>query len=348
MSRRAKLRSVGWTGLKLLPWLAAGILLLWVLRSVPLRDTWDTLRQLTLRQAAALMVLNGLVLAALNGRWWLILRGQGHRIPFLALFGYRLAAFGLSYYTPGPHFGGEPLQVYLVEKGHDTPRAAAVAAMTLDKSLELLVNFTFLLVGVLVILQGQILGVGGGETAVIALLLLLLPLGYLLAIWFNWQPVSHWMQAILRLPIWKRRPQWQKKVQNGMIAMQAGEIDAHLFCRRAPGFLLLALLITLLSWGLMIAEFWLMVSFLGIRLSAVQLVTALAAARFAILLLLPGSLGVLEASQAFAFGALGLNPAVGVGVSLLIRARDVILGGIGLWWGSRRMVAMRQNTHGGV
>jgi hypothetical protein len=32
-------------------------------------------------------------------------------------------------------------------------------------------------------------------------------------------------------------------------------------------------------------------------------------------------------------GALGLNPAAGISLSLLIRVRDLALGGLGLWWG---------------
>ncbi len=86
----------------------------------------------------------------------------------------------------------------------------------------------------------------------------------------------------------------------------------------------------------MIGEYWLMIRFLGVSLSLMQLVTALTAVRIAFLLFLPSGLGVLEASQMLAFTALGLNPAVGLSASLLIRARDSLLGGFGLWWGSKR------------
>jgi hypothetical protein len=37
------------------------------------------------------------------------------------------------------------------------PRATAVAAIALDKTLELIINFSFLLVGVAVVLQTQLL-----------------------------------------------------------------------------------------------------------------------------------------------------------------------------------------------
>jgi hypothetical protein len=34
-----------------------------------------------------------------------------------------------------------------------------------------------------------------------------------------------------------------------------------------------------------------------------------------------------------AMGLIGVNPALGVSLSLIIRLRDVILGGLGLWLG---------------
>jgi hypothetical protein len=34
---------------------------------------------------------------------------------------------------------------------------------------------------------------------------------------------------------------------------------------------------------------------------------------------------------------LGFDPAIGLSLSLLIRARDVLLGGLGLWWGGLKV-----------
>ena len=326
--------------LKIALWLLAAALLIWVLRAVPLADTWFALRQLQWSQILLLIALNGLILILLNGRWWIILRGHGQHISFLSLLGYRLATFGVSYFTPGPHFGGEPLQVYLVEKEQQTPRATAIAAMSLDKSLELLVNFTFLLAGVIIIIQQRTLGeLVRSEMVFIAVFLFLLPVGYLLAIWTHHAPLSWLMMFGMRLTLWQRKPSWITRFRLAQQTILSGEKETALFCRRAPLAVALALLVSIAGWTLMIGEFWLMISFLGISLSLVQLVTALTAARIAILLLLPGSIGALEASQAFAFGAMGLNPAIGISTSLLIRGRDILLGTIGLWWGSKKLAA---------
>jgi uncharacterized protein (TIRG00374 family) len=168
----------------LLLWLVAGILLAWVLRTVSLADTWVMLRQLGTGQILCLIAMNALVLLIQNGRWWLILYGLGYKLPYLYLTGYRLAAFGLSYFTPGPLLGGEPLQAYLIVRNHAVPHAIAIAAVTLDKSLELCLNFTFLAIGVIILLQGQWFdNIVETKAVFFALIFLTLPLSFLAAIW---------------------------------------------------------------------------------------------------------------------------------------------------------------------
>lgn len=318
-----------------LPWLLALLLLWWVARSVELAGVWEGLRQLQPAELVGLALANGVVLLTLNGRWWLTLYGQGHNVPFWRLLGYRLAAFGLSYVTPGPHFGGEPLQLYFVEKGEGVARETAVAAVTLDKLLELFVNFTFLLLGIMVIVQWRAApGLLSQRALLAAGVLFGLPLGVLAGLWGGKRPLTRLLAGSKRL--WQRLG-GSETYDRVWGVIERSEQQMTQFCRQTPGLLLAALLLSLVSWLAMLAEYWLMVSFLGTPLTALQLVVTLTAARIAILLLIPGAVGVLEASQLVAFQAMGLSPAVGISVSLLIRARDVGLTAAGLWWGMRQM-----------
>ena len=335
---------------KLLFWLAALALLIAVLLSVPLSDTVAALQRLMWQQIVLLIALNGLVLALFNARWWAILRGQGHRLPFSTLFGYRLATFGLSYFTPGPHFGGEPLQVLLVEKEQQTPRSTAIAALTLDKSLEMLVNFLFLLTGVILIVQQQILaGAAAVGALLVVILILFVPAAYLAALAYGQSPLTWASKRTGESSFWQSRPTWQERLDRSVVTVSESEAELSDLLRNAPATLIFAVLVSIAAWLVMIAEFWLMASFLGASLSPMQLVTALTAARMAILLFLPAGLGALEASQAVAFTTIGLNPALGISVSLLIRARDILLGTVGLWWGSRKLSAnyLIEKSHGG-
>ncbi|MFN2135616.1 MAG: lysylphosphatidylglycerol synthase transmembrane domain-containing protein [Candidatus Promineifilaceae bacterium] len=326
--------------LRWLLWLTALSLLFLVLLSVPLNETMSALRGLTWRQVALLVVANALVLTLFNARWWVILRGYGQRLPFITLFGYRLATFGVSYFTPGPHFGGEPLQVLLLEKEQQTPRATAIAALTLDKSLELFANFLFLLTGVLLIIQKQLFG-GVLAVAVVVMIvsLVLVPVIYILGCAAGRQPITRVIDRIDKLLRRRETLRLHDQLIGVSQVAEASEQEIGRFLRRAPGSLFLAALISACSWLVMIAEFWLMIAYLGAPLAFGELIVILTAARLAILLFMPAGLGALEAGQALAFGAIGLNPALGISASLLIRARDVLMGGTGLWWASRKLAA---------
>lgn len=137
--------------------------------------------------------------------------------------------------------------------------------------------------------------------------------------------------------MWQDRLAWRGRFNHAAETMRESEGEIGRLLHGAPATLIFAVFVSFAAWLLMIFEFWLMVSFLGVSLSPIQLVVALTASRLAILLFLPAGLGALEVSQAVAFATIGLNPALGISASLLIRARDVLLGGIGLWWGSRRL-----------
>jgi len=77
--------------------------------------------------------------------------GLQTRLPRLAgLLGEHLAPLEA-------HFGGEPLQVYLPVRNHDAQTEAALAAVTMDKTIELLVNFAFLVAAALFIFQQGVL-----------------------------------------------------------------------------------------------------------------------------------------------------------------------------------------------
>jgi uncharacterized protein (TIRG00374 family) len=285
-----------------------------------------------------LVVANLLVLLALNGRWWLLLRGQGCDVPFLPVLGYRLAAFAVSYISPGPHFGGEPLQVLFIERNHQVPRPTAIAAMTLDKLLELVVSFAFLAVGVLAVVRWRLLPDGNGqEAAVLFGVLACLPIGYLFAASSGRYPISTLVNKLAGLPLSRRHLAWQTRLRHAAQTLRTAESQAGCFYHDAPGMLLLAILVSLVGLLLLLAEYWLMVAFLGLRLTLPQLVAAITAAHAANLLLLPAGLGALETSQVVAFRLLGLDPTLGLSASLLIRTRDTLLTFLGLTFTTYRL-----------
>lgn len=309
-----------WAALPLVMWLA--------LRNAPPGQLWASLARLTPANILLLLALNLFILLLFNLRWWLILCAKGRRVPFWQLVLYRLAGFGVTYFTPGPQVGGEPLQVYLLQRREAVPATLAIASVTLDRLLELLANFTFLLVGAGVILASGVVAFKSGYGLLLLPVgLLLLPAAYLAAIWRGAAPASGLVSRLA-----KRFPSL-KRLEHLPSLLNSAELEMGGFFREHPGTILAALALSFFTWGLLVLEFGLALRMLGLGVGLPGVLVALTAARLAILLPVPAGLGTLEAGQALAMGLIGASPAVGLSLSLVIRARDVLLASLGLWLG---------------
>ena len=310
-----------------IPWVLVSILLWWALKDVPFGEITLALSRLTVWQIMTLVGVNTFLMLFLSARWWLILHAQGFSIPYLMLSAYRLAAFSVAYFTPGPHFGGEPWQVFLPKQRHGVPGTVALASLGLDKLFDLLANFTFLVVGVLIIFSGGLIGGEvGAATIFLSLALLAAPLAYLIWLWRAGAPLTgavNWLAARRPFPAWMEKTARVVRESEGLAAS---------FGKRYPRAFILAILISGLVWFGIISEFGLALHFLGVSFSLAQVLRVVTAARIANLFPTPGALGTLEASQVLVMEALGINPAVGLSLSLIIRARDLTFGGIGLWF----------------
>jgi uncharacterized protein (TIRG00374 family) len=319
-----KLNKLPWRSLLLL--LFAIALLLWVSSTVSLRDALATLAELRARDLWLLAGVNLLVLTTFTARWWLLLAAQGLRIPYWRLMAYRLTAFGISYFTPGSHFGGEPYQVFAVSRWHGAPVPISLAAVTLDKVLEMLINLAFLVGGILALLtlRDTVAPWVGGQLILYALLLLAIPCALLLALWQGRHPFTGLITFAGRF---LRRPLMQSKWAQ---TLHQSEAQAVWLCRHHPRTVILAFLTTLLTWIGVIGEFWFLTSVLGMTLTPMQITVSLVAARIAILLPVPAGLGALEAGQVLAMETLGMDPSIGIAIAVLIRGRDVVSGLVGL------------------
>lgn len=320
-------------------WLAIPLILWWFGRGIALNEWQRMIFSIQPVQLSLLLFINLAALVFFSSRWWLILRALDHTIPYLKLLRYRMAAFSISYFTPGSQFGGEPFQVWALERNHGISRAKSLASVTAEKLFELLSNFTFLAVGITLILlditQPQAgLTISDGFfaepkawlAAIWVIILLMLPLIYLALLRLNVSPVSY---LAAKLPAGLRGRSWFCTLQ---VLIRDTEAQISSWVRQKPGSVLLVLAASLWFWLLTLAEYWLALHVLGATLSLPQTIVALTAARIAFLMPVPAGLGALEAGQVLALQALGFNPVLGITVSLWIRVRDLLLGSLGLLW----------------
>ena len=294
-------------------------LLYFALRNAPLTEIWEALRKLQVWQIFVLLGLNILIYVLISLRWWLIVRAEKRGVSFLPLLAARVAVFGVSYFTLGPQVGGEPLQVLYLQRNYGMTYTRATSTVVMDKLLEFLANFFLLGFGLTAILQAGIFSASGNGSilSLVGLVLLLLfPPVHILLMYRGIYPVS----ALLR------------KFSNNKFVrfVAASERMAGTFCRRHLVSLVSAIFVSVLAALGMVIEFFCITLFLGIDLSFWQTIAAWTAGWLAFLVPVPGGLGALEASQVFALGAFDISAVSAIGVTLLIRARDLLIGGIGL------------------
>jgi uncharacterized membrane protein YbhN (UPF0104 family) len=211
----------------------------------------------------------------------------------------------------------------------------ATASVIMDKLLELLANFFLLAVGLTAILQAGILSTNGGGSwlSLIGLLVLCLwPPIHIIFLYRRKYLLSAFLRAIPFL----------KKDSRPIRFIAASERLAGAFCRRHLSSLVSATAISIFAGIGMVSEFALIVRFLDIELSAWQTIAAWTAGWLALLAPLPGGLGALEASEVFALGVFGVPAALAIGVTLVMRGRDLLIGGLGLLIASRALEKQKQ------
>ena len=303
-------------------------LLYFALRNAPLPEIWNVLKQLRLWQIGVLFVLNTAVITLMTARWWVIVHAENPSVPFLPLIGYRLAVFGLSYFTPGPQVGGEPLQVLYLQRRYGLTLARATSAVIMDKLLEFLVNFLLLGIGAWAVIRVGLISNSGASLnlSLIGLATVLAwPLVHIIMLYHGRLPVSSILRSQPFIP--------QKN--KGIRLVKVAERLASAFCRRQLRAMSVSILFSALALAGIAMEYYLMVSFLGMRLNAVEVFAALTAMQVSFLFPLPAGLGALEASQVLALGAFGQPASAAISLTLLIRGRDILTGGLGLLLASR-------------
>ena len=299
------------------------LLLWWALRKAPLTEIWTAISQLQVWQMGVILALNTFFYIVATLRWWVIVRAENNHVPYLPLLAVRVSVFGVSYFTLGPQIGGEPLQILALNKKYGLTYTHATATVLMDKLLEFLVDFFMLAVGLIAILRSGTVSESGlqfsGDLVLLGFLFFWPPI-HLIMLYNRHYPLSFLLRHI---PFIKAN---SKPVRFMLVSEQL----AGRFCQRHPGRLLVASIFSILGGAGMLLDYALMTSFLKIPLSFWKMTAGWMMGWISLVMPLPGGLGALEASQVFTLGKFGFSPATALGLTLVMRGRDILIGGLGL------------------
>jgi uncharacterized protein (TIRG00374 family) len=304
--------------IRILSWLIALALTLWLIRDLTFNAIFQTVAALNLSQWIYWVLINIVIILIFVWRWLVLTKGLSLKLNFIDLLLLRQAGQSISFITPGPQFGGEPLQIFLLWKKYCISPANSVLAVTADRAFELWTNFSVLLLGIIILIFTQTeLADWLSIALIIALLIILLSLSI-------WLLIFHSNAIEIKLNNFSRKWLKSKRLseENFRLVSFTDSLDRLLANKTA---LIFALLLSLFGWLLTFGELYLVLSFFDIYLGISQFCLLLVAMRLAFLLPLPGGIGTLEASIFWSFIVLSfpVNPAAAL--LALIRFRDIVV-----------------------
>lgn len=311
------------TWLKTIPallWLSAAILVGWILQQLPLSTIAQTIASLTPLQWLAWITVNLAIILLAVQRWRVLIRLLKWPVGFGELLMMRQAGQAINFITPGPQFGGEPLQIYWLYWRSKLPIHSALLAVGLDRFYELWINFGVLLLSVLLLLATPAAAIANWQKMSLLLLFILLSLSLL-----GWlilkQPtrVLAWLKRATAY--WQHHPRLQQLETH----WQRLSHDVQQLMTHQKPALLQAFMLSLIGWAGLIAEFWLLLSFFDLNLDFFAFIVLLVSMRLAFLLPLPGGIGTLEAAMFWAFQYLSLPATAVMGLIALMRLRDILV-----------------------
>lgn len=320
--------------LTLLLWLLAFLLAGVTLTHLPLHDIAVSVAVPSMNQWLGWAVLNVLIIGVFTRRWQVLTNMLGAPVGLGKLLQIRQAGQTVSFLTPGPQFGGEPLQVWWLYKRCAVPLHKAVLALGLDRFMELWVNFAVLLLGVALLLVLPADGaLSDGPRILLSLLALLGALSLL-----SWLVVRQprWLETHLErlAQRWQQHPRLQQL--RGHWQLLRGDLQQAVITRKPD--LASAFVLSLLGWALLLCEFALLLACFNLAVDLQGFLLIIVALRLAFLLPLPGAIGALEAAILWSFQLLQLPIGAALGVIALMRLRDVVVlfAGLACLWALRR------------
>ena len=301
-------------------WLVALALVAWTLTQLPLDQISQSISSLTATQWILWIGLNLLIIVVLTWRWQLLANVLNAQVNLWRLLLIKQAGQAVSFITPGPQFGGEPLQIFWLCKRCGLPLHKALLSLGMDRFYELWINFSVLLLGVFLLLFSPEFNVAGWQKMGSVLLVLLAVLSLL-----GWLILKQpqWLSARLE----RLARSWQEHPRLSLIKIdwQALGGDLRNAIRTEKPRLLLAVLLSIAGWVGLIGELALILALVDVQLDLSGFILIIVAMRLALLLPVPGGIGTLEASVLWSFQTLNLPASAAMGLIALMRLRDAIV-----------------------
>ncbi|HEB13428.1 MAG TPA: flippase-like domain-containing protein [candidate division CPR3 bacterium] len=285
-----------------------------VIGNVGWQGIWDTIILLSGPKWVLIFLLSTAIWFVSSIRFKRILDGMGYSLPVLVLWPTYLAGFAISFLMPMLILGGELFRAYVIRDRFNIPFQKGAASVLIERLLEMTVLFVIIVFGFLFFFIS--VGLPSKELTYIALGAVITVASLLIFFYIR----TFKNKSIVRF--------FSRGTGNGDILELEREVF-RFFTFRNPRFwegLMWSVIKNLFA----LARAWLLIMFLGKTISLLPILSILSFFYISMLIPIPAALGIHDAFQAFAFGALGVGASTGAAFALIIRAVEFLLAFIGI------------------
>lgn len=297
--------------------LAIGVIaFLYIVNSYSFDEVFTPFRNASLWAIGGFILASFLITVVLTKRWQTVNKALGIDVPFWDLYLYRFAGYCISYITPGPRVGGEPVMASLLKKrGVDYTKS--LSAMVIDKTIDAAMVGIVFIIGVLVLLVGFALPDSVKNGMILAAIIFASLIGYFFYRVINGKQVLGSLFRVFRLHTIHRLKRFEQK----LLAFE--KVMIRFYTRKKRSFLNVVLW-ELLLFPLMWLEYTSAMGILGIGIDAMGVFLLVTLTAAAMLLPIPAALGSMEAGQISALAAKSIKTSLGLSLAIIIRIRDLI------------------------
>ncbi len=289
---------------------------IYILNSFSASEVFDPFKNASLWAVLGFIAVSFLISCVLTLKWYVINKSMGINIPFWHLYFYRLAGYCISYVTPGPRIGGEPVMANLLKK-RGVDYVKSLSAMLVDKTFDASSSGITFVIGVLAAITWLALP---SDTKYLMILIAAIFCALIIYFYSRMLQGKDFLLKILSITSLDRLG-IVKKYRQKIVSFE--KISIRFYKKEKTAFVAAAVL-AFTGVILTFFEYFFVLKILGQSTSVLGIFLMVSFVGIALLLPIPAAIGSLEAGQVFAASLNSLKSSIGLGVSFIIRARDVV------------------------
>lgn len=298
------------------------ILFIWVLKFVGWTEIKNAFSVFTGWQGAVIFGLTFIIVLIGIWEWQVILKGEGVNISFRELFRPYLAGYSILYLASLVLVGKEAFRSYALKRKNSVPWPKGIASTVIDRILDFTIELMFIFLGIIFFLL--LVGFPSKNLAIIfgGVVFLVSVAGII----FSYFKISK-RESVIKYFIGIFIPKY--RIDHTPLRV---EYEIFNFFKIRKKYMWQGFGLTFLEKLVKLLRTWLLILFLGKKITLLPAVSILGFSYLAMMIPIPANLGSYEAIQILVFNNLGLGANIGAAFTMICRGAELIIALLGAFF----------------